>query len=123
MTTPQLCLVTGATGYVGGRLVPELLAAGHRVRVMVRDERRDRGPDWADDVEVAVADATDPDAVREGAGRASTSATTCCTRSAAGKDFADTEERIAQTLRRRRGRRPASAGSSTSAGSRPRTRR
>ncbi|WP_240619394.1 NAD-dependent epimerase/dehydratase family protein [Blastococcus sp. TF02-8] len=30
------CLVTGATGYVGGRLVPELLAAGHRVRVMSR---------------------------------------------------------------------------------------
>src|SRR4051794_23468240 len=30
--TPRTCLVTGATGYIGGRLVPELLAAGHRVR-------------------------------------------------------------------------------------------
>ena len=32
----KTCLVTGATGYIGGRLVPELLAAGHRVRVMTR---------------------------------------------------------------------------------------
>ena len=33
MIEPQTVLVTGATGYIGGRLVPELLAAGHRVRV------------------------------------------------------------------------------------------
>ena len=30
-------LVTGATGYIGGRLVPELLTRGYRVRVMVRE--------------------------------------------------------------------------------------
>jgi len=30
-------LVTGATGYIGGRLVPELLARGYNVRVMVRE--------------------------------------------------------------------------------------
>ena len=32
-----LVLVTGATGYIGGRLVPELLGRGYRVRVMVRE--------------------------------------------------------------------------------------
>ena len=31
------CLVTGASGYIGGRLVPELLAAGIPVRCMARD--------------------------------------------------------------------------------------
>jgi len=49
-------LVTGATGYIGGRLVPELLARGYRVRVMVRapsDEYRNRWPG----AQVVVADA------------------------------------------------------------------
>lgn len=35
-------LVTGATGYIGGRLVPRLLAQGHEVTVLVRDPRRYR---------------------------------------------------------------------------------
>ena len=41
-------LVTGATGYVGGRLVSELLARGYQVRVMVRavsPEQQERWPD------------------------------------------------------------------------------
>jgi len=33
-------LLTGATGYVGGRLLPELIAAGHRVRALARDPGR-----------------------------------------------------------------------------------
>ncbi|GAA5335323.1 MULTISPECIES: DUF2867 domain-containing protein [Thermus] len=45
-------LVTGATGYVGGRLVPRLLERGHRVRVLVRDARRLEGRPWAGQVEV-----------------------------------------------------------------------
>ena len=50
-TTPRAdvgrILVTGASGYVGGRLVPELLARGYQVRVMVRTvypEYRERWP-------------------------------------------------------------------------------
>ncbi|MGY2065944.1 SDR family oxidoreductase [Blastococcus sp. SYSU DS0619] len=53
------CLVTGATGYVGGRLVPELLAAGHRVRVMSRSPERLRDHPWAGNVEIVRADAGD----------------------------------------------------------------
>jgi uncharacterized protein YbjT (DUF2867 family) len=55
--------VTGATGYIGGRLVPELLAAGHRVRVMTRSRERVRDHPWADQVEIVPADAADGEAV------------------------------------------------------------
>ena len=51
-------LVTGASGYIGGRLVPELLARGYQVRVMVRAPSpiyKDRWPD----VEIVTADAHD----------------------------------------------------------------
>ena len=39
-------LVTGATGYVGGRLVPRLLKAGHQVRCLARDPAHLAGRDW-----------------------------------------------------------------------------
>src|SRR5512134_3193427 len=35
-----MILVTGATGYIGGRLIPRLVAAGHPVRALARDPRR-----------------------------------------------------------------------------------
>jgi uncharacterized protein YbjT (DUF2867 family) len=60
---PRTCLVTGATGYIGGRLVPELLDAGHRVRVLTRSPERLRDHPWADRVEIARADAGDPEGV------------------------------------------------------------
>ena len=50
-------LVTGATGYIGGRLIPRLLEAGLDIRVLVRDALRVRGRSWADRVEVVVGDA------------------------------------------------------------------
>jgi uncharacterized protein YbjT (DUF2867 family) len=61
----RLALVTGATGYIGGRLVPELLRAGFGVRVLARHPDRVRDQSWADDVEVCVGDATkEPDLLR-----------------------------------------------------------
>jgi uncharacterized protein YbjT (DUF2867 family) len=49
-------LVTGATGYIGGRLVPELLARGYKVRIMVRENLPEFRDQWPG-AEVAVADA------------------------------------------------------------------
>ena len=40
------CLVTGASGYVGGRLVPRLLAAGYQVRCLTRSAGRLRNQPW-----------------------------------------------------------------------------
>ena len=52
-------LVTGATGYIGGRLVPELLAAGHRVRVLARSPAKLEGLAWTGDVEIVEGDASE----------------------------------------------------------------
>lgn len=54
-------LVTGVTGYVGGRLVPRLLDAGYRVRCMVRDQTRLEGRSWLNDVEVVEGDVFKPE--------------------------------------------------------------
>ncbi|BFV60726.1 SDR family oxidoreductase [Kitasatospora sp. CMC57] len=55
------CLVTGATGYIGGRLVPELLAQGHAVRCLVREPGRLRDQPWRAEVETATGDVTRPE--------------------------------------------------------------
>ncbi len=56
-------LVTGATGYIGGRLVQRLLDRGHHVRVLVRDPRRVAGRGWEGKVEVRRGDLSDPDSL------------------------------------------------------------
>lgn len=59
-------LLLGATGYIGGRLVPRLLAAGHHVRCMARDPDKLAGRPWPG-VEVVRGDVLDPDALRRAA--------------------------------------------------------
>jgi uncharacterized protein YbjT (DUF2867 family) len=59
-------LVLGATGYVGGRIVPELLTAGHQVRCAVRTPAKLDGRVWRGRVDVLEADVT----VREDMDRA-----------------------------------------------------
>ncbi|MEU0145378.1 SDR family oxidoreductase [Streptomyces sp. NPDC006288] len=59
------CLVTGASGYIGGRLVPELLEAGHRVRCLARSPEKLRDYPWAGQAEVVKGDVTDADSVAD----------------------------------------------------------
>jgi len=60
MTQAKKILVTGPTGYIGGRLIPRLLEAGYDVRVLARDPSRLQGRPWLGKVEVVQADALDP---------------------------------------------------------------
>jgi uncharacterized protein YbjT (DUF2867 family) len=57
-------LVTGATGYVGSRLVTALLAAGHHVLAATREPARLARMGWFEDVTPVNLDASDAESVR-----------------------------------------------------------
>ncbi len=62
--TARRVLVTGATGYIGGRLVPRLLGSGLEVRVLVRAPQKLKDVPWADEVEIIEGDLGDLASVR-----------------------------------------------------------
>ncbi|WP_151773998.1 SDR family oxidoreductase [Streptomyces abyssomicinicus] len=94
---PLHCLVTGATGYIGGRLVPELLAAGHRVRCLARSPGKLRDHPWAGDVEVVEGDVTDADSTGR-AMRGVDVAYYLVHALGTGRDFEDTDRRAARVF-------------------------
>ncbi len=64
MSTPaqnRKYLVTGASGYVGGRLVSALVAEDFDVRVFVRDKNKVKGQSWAGSVDICEGTATKAD--------------------------------------------------------------
>lgn len=92
-----LALVLGATGYIGGRLVPRLLTAGYRVRVLARDATRVRTFEWARRVETVVGDVTDASVVAE-AVRDVDVLYYLVHSMAAGRGFEDADRRAARTI-------------------------
>jgi len=92
-------LITGGTGYIGGRLVPELLAAGHRVRCLARTPAKLDAVPWRSAVEVVEGDVTEPESVA----RAMTGmdAAYFLVHSMGGdtRDFAENDRRAAATFR------------------------
>ncbi|MGB2951431.1 MAG: NAD(P)H-binding protein [Rhodococcus sp. (in: high G+C Gram-positive bacteria)] len=62
---PSRVLVTGATGYLGGRLAPRLVDAGFTVRVLARTPSKLDGVPWAENVEIAQGDLGDRDSLKK----------------------------------------------------------
>ncbi len=58
--------VTGATGYIGGRLVPQLLEAGHDVVCLARSPEKLNDRPWIEDVEVREVDVATPSGLDQG---------------------------------------------------------
>ncbi len=90
------CLVLGATGYVGSRLVPRLLADGHAVRVLVRDPAKLARLPWAETVDARTGDAADAAAVRDAC--AGVDAVVFLVHAMDGPGFAQRERRAAAVL-------------------------
>ncbi|GAC66944.1 NAD(P)H-binding protein [Gordonia soli] len=67
MGDTRRCLVTGATGYVGGRLAPRLLARGHSVRALARTPSKLTDAPWTTDdrAQVVRGDLSDRDSLLE----------------------------------------------------------
>lgn len=93
-------LVTGATGYVGGRLIPELLAAGFAVRAVSRSEESLRRFEWFDDVEAAEVDLAGADVADalDSAMRGIDVVVYLVHSMSGGEDFEDVEQRTADNV-------------------------
>lgn len=98
MPARRTILLTGATGSIGGVLLPRLLDAGHEVRCLVRDEgrARDRLPDAAILVEGDVLTGAGLDEAARGADVAYYLVHSMG--GGAGKDFAERDRRAARAF-------------------------
>ncbi|MBK9166014.1 MAG: SDR family oxidoreductase [Bryobacterales bacterium] len=89
--------VAGATGYIGGRLVPRLLAAGYAVRCLVRSPAKLEEREWARDpnVEIVAADLTDTGRLSECLRGCEAAFYLVHSMISAGSDYADHDRRLA----------------------------
>ena len=92
-------LVTGASGYIGGRLVPELLARGHEVRCLTRDKRKLEADPWRDQVEVIEGDVLDPGSLRRALEECDTAFYLVHSMEEGGHDFSDRDRAAAINFR------------------------
>ena len=93
-------LVTGATGYVGGRLAPRLLAAGYRVRALGRSLSKLRHRPWGSHprIELAKGDVMDAESLRQAAQGCWAAFYLVHSMTAAARDFAATDRQAARNM-------------------------
>lgn len=92
-------LVTGATGYIGGRLVPRLLAEGHEVRCVVRAPAKLEQRPWRGAVDVVAGDVLDAESLKKAA-TGCDAAYYLVHQMASGDDFEDRDRAGADNFRR-----------------------
>ncbi|MBN1102536.1 MAG: DUF2867 domain-containing protein [Deltaproteobacteria bacterium] len=93
-------LVTGSTGYVGGRLVPQLLSSGHRVKVLGRSLSKLRSRAWASDprLEAVEADVLDLESLKRAAHGCRAAFYLVHSMDPGHKDFAEADRRAAKNM-------------------------
>lgn len=99
-TTDRPILVTGATGYVGGRLTPKLLEAGYRVRAAVRTPSKLNCRAWAGhpNLEIVAADMLDRESMIRAAEGCSAAYYLVHSMTAKGRDFARADREAARNF-------------------------
>ncbi|MEM6456576.1 MAG: SDR family oxidoreductase [Acidobacteriota bacterium] len=99
---PQRVLLTGASGYVGGRLVARLLERGHTVRCLARSPRKLEDRPWFGDpkIEIVEGDAADEARVTEALAGCDAAYYLIHSMIRAGGDYAARDRRLAETFAR-----------------------
>ncbi len=99
MPNPHIA-VTGATGYIGGRLVPRLLDAGYSVRCLVRSKRKLQDRPWSDHPNLLVEeiDLSDSKSLTEALRGCSAAYYLVHSMISAGKEYADHDLKLATTF-------------------------
>lgn len=100
-TPPTRVLLTGATGYIGGRLAPRLLDAGYAVRCLVRSPKKLENRGWAGhpNVEIVEGDVAETDALAEHMRGCQHAYYLVHSMIAAGGDYAEHDRKLAKSFR------------------------
>lgn len=96
----QTILVLGATGYVGGRLVPRLLQAGYRVRAASRSTQKLKSRSWGThaNVELVSVDVTNAESLRKASEGCHAVYYLVHSMDPANKNFAETDRKAARNM-------------------------
>jgi uncharacterized protein YbjT (DUF2867 family) len=99
-STVQRVAVVGATGYIGGRLVPALLDAGYIVRCLVRSEAKLRARSWSDraGVEIVETNLDDVDTTARNLQGCSAAYYLVHSMTSAGSKYAEHDHRLARNF-------------------------
>ncbi|MEO0531808.1 MAG: NAD(P)H-binding protein, partial [Planctomycetota bacterium] len=99
---PPLVAVTGATGYVGGRLAPRLLDQGFRICCLVRDPLKLRERPWrgAENLEVVRSDLSEPESLAKHLAGCRYAYYLVHSMEAAGDEYAKRDQRLADNFAR-----------------------